>query len=126
MLFKRRCGSGAAGQCVYCAEPFCLSHGEIGSEHYEVCHRPKCRAKYQDLADHKEWVAKQYYVNMAGRCAEDACEGTPEVGCERCQLRFCLEHVRPRTVPEMDLMQRVNTITQMLCPHCTERRKLWD
>jgi len=126
MIFKRSCGAAAAGQCVYCGTLFCMEHGEHGEDHHEICHRPRCRAKYQDLFDHREWVVKHHHANLGGRCADDDCEGTPDIACERCHLRFCLEHVRPRPVREMDLMQRESTITQMLCPHCTARRKLWE
>ncbi len=124
-LRKRSCGRTATGQCVYCGEPFCDAHGFHGEEYYEVCDRPRCREKYDDLGHHRDWVARHRHDNMAGNCAADGCEADPEIGCQRCTLRFCPQHLRPRTVREGDL-DRVKTVQLMLCPHCSERRRLWD
>lgn len=124
-LRKRTCGVTASGQCVYCAEPFCREHGFHGEEYYEVCNRPHCRAKYEDLSHHRNWVARHLHDNLAGRCAADDCEEAPEIACQRCHLRFCHPHLHPRTVREGDL-DRVVTVQLMLCPHCSERRRLWD
>ncbi|MCK9486251.1 MAG: hypothetical protein M0R73_06030 [Dehalococcoidia bacterium] len=124
-LRRRACGLTAAGQCVYCGEPFCGSHGTRGEEYYEVCERAGCRAKYDDLAHHREWMERHRHDNLAGHCAEDDCEQAPEIACQRCTLRFCHPHLRPRTVQEGDL-DRVVTVQLMLCPHCSARRRLWD
>ncbi|MEX1023034.1 MAG: hypothetical protein WD058_07780, partial [Dehalococcoidia bacterium] len=114
----------ATGQCVYCAEPFCDAHGEHGEEYHEVCIRSGCRQKYDDLAHHREWVARQRHHNLGGRCAAEGCDDAPEIACQRCRLRFCHPHVRPRTVREADV-QRVSSVSLMLCPHCTARRRIW-
>lgn len=125
LIRKRVCGAEATGQCVYCAHTFCDAHGMHGEEYHEVCHRPDCRAKYDDLFAHREWVVRQQHDNLAGYCANEGCENAPDIGCERCHLRFCAEHLRPRTVQEGDL-DRVVLVQQMLCPHCSDRRKLWE
>lgn len=125
-IIRRSCGNAATGQCVYCAEHFCGEHGTHGEDYYEVCRRRKCRAKWEDLAAHKEWVARHYHDNLAGYCAADECEEALEIPCERCQLRFCLPHVRPTTVKEVELMGGESIRSLMLCPHCEARRKLWD
>ncbi len=124
-LRKRSCGVAASGQCVYCGEPFCDEHGIHGEEYHEVCVRESCKAKYDDLFHHRDWVARQQHANIEGRCAAEECEGDPEIGCERCRLRFCQGHLRPKTVREGDL-DRVVTVQLMLCPHCSDRRRLWD
>lgn len=124
-LRKRPCAVQATGQCVYCGEPFCDDHGFHGEEYHEVCERPQCRAKYDDLHHHREWMLRQRHDNQAGYCAAEECGEAPEIACQRCMLRFCQAHLRPRTVREGDL-DRFVTVQLMLCPHCTERRRLWD
>lgn len=104
---------------------FCGAHGEHGEDHHEICAQSACRAKYQDLFNHREWVATHHHDNLAGYCAADDCDRAPDVGCEGCHLRFCVPHVRPKGVPEMSL-DRTVTVSRMLCPHCIERRRLWD
>lgn len=124
-LRRRKCDRPASGQCVYCAATFCDAHGEHGIDHHEICTRSTCRAKYRDLFEHRDWVKKHHHDNLAGYCAADDCDSTADVGCEGCHLRFCIPHVRPKSVSEMKL-DRTVTVSRMLCPHCSERRRLWD
>jgi len=58
-------------------------------------------------------------------CAVEECREDPVVSCQRCQLRFCFEHVEPKTVTQRRLEGSMQE-QQMLCPHCAERRKIWD
>lgn len=124
-LFRKACGRPATGQCVYCGEPFCDRHGEHGEEYHEVCDRKACLAKYADVRQHKRWVQAHAHWNRDGLCAEDACESRMEHACERCRLRFCPEHLRLKSVIEEQGTRRRKR-TLLLCPHCRERRKIWD
>lgn len=97
-----------------------------GEDYYEICSRERCQAKYQDLSNHRDWVARQHHDNLAGYCAAEECDGAPEIGCERCRLRFCQPHVRATSVRVVELMGGESVRSQLLCHHCAGRRKLWD
>lgn len=122
---RRVCGAHATGQCVYCGALFCDTHGRHLEDYHEVCVRKECQAKWSDLLYHREWVKRQYRRNLQGMCAVDECREDPEVGCQRCQLRFCFDHVEPKTVTQRRMEMEMRE-QQMLCPHCAERRKIWD
>ncbi len=126
LLRRRTCGQSATGQCVYCGESFCDSHGIHGEDYYQVCARRRCQAKWQDLHSHKEWVSRHYHHNLAGYCADDKCEESLDISCERCTLRFCQDHVKATSVKEMSLIGFEEIRTLLLCPHCVERRRIWD
>jgi len=125
-VFKRGCGEPATALCVYCNEPFCDAHGTHGEEYYEICARDRCQAKYRDLGDHADWVRKHHHDNLAGYCAADECEEALDIPCERCGLRFCQPHVRSMSVRVVELLGGETMRTQLLCPHCVARRKIWD
>lgn len=125
-LRRRNCGVEPAGQCVYCGAPFCSDHGVLGEDYYQICHRDRCQTKRQDIADHKTWVARHYHDNLAGYCAAEGCDEALDIPCERCSLRYCQEHVRPTTVKEVDFVGAELIHRLLLCPHCADRRKLWD
>jgi len=126
LLRRRTCGVDPTGQCVYCGEPFCDDHGAQHEDYHEICHRERCQAKWQDLAGHKAWVARHHHDNLAGYCADDGCDEALDIPCERCSLKFCPEHIRLRTVKEIDFVGAEVVHQQMLCPHCTERRQIWE
>jgi len=111
--------------CVYCGEPFCADHGEHGADYLEVCARPGCNAKLQDVAAHQEWVRTHYARSRAGACVADGCTAPNEHECQRCRLRFCVEHLRAGTVTGYG-PGGAQRVAMMLCPHCLARRKLWD
>jgi len=126
ILGRRVCGADPTGQCVYCAESFCDTHGDHGEDYYEVCHRQKCAAKWNDLKQHKEWVARHYHHNLAGSCAAEGCDEALDISCERCKLRFCQPHVRATTVQELDFQGQEVVHLMLLCEHCADRRKVWE
>lgn len=126
LLRRRDCGSEPIGQCVYCGGAFCDEHGVVGEDYYQVCGRDRCQAKWQDIADHKDWVALHYHDNLAGYCAAEQCDEALDISCERCSLRYCQQHVRATTVRETDLVGTELIHQLLLCPHCADRRALWD
>lgn len=124
-LLRKPCGLAASGQCVYCGEPFCERHGDRGADYHEVCQRKACQAKFADVRDHKAWIVDHAYANATGMCAVDECGTRMEHGCERCRLRFCGEHLRLKSVVEERGLRKQKR-SLLLCPHCRERRKIWD
>lgn len=124
-FLRRACGAKPIGQCVYCGAPFCEQHGELGPDYHEVCIRPHCQAKFADVRGHREWIDAHRAPNRVSICAEDGCTERMQHLCQRCQLRFCEDHLKAATVVE----QRYDPPRKMaliLCTHCTARRRLWD
>lgn len=124
-ILRRACGRGAAGVCVYCAEPFCRDHGAVRPDYYEVCQRKACLAKFADVEAHHRWVEAHRPPNGMSMCAEDACQERMQHSCQRCRLRFCAQHLIDRPVTERRLEGTVRVV-QLMCPHCAGRRALWD
>ena len=121
---KRRCNALAAGQCVYCGEYFCSGCGVLGSDYQEVCCRPKCLAKYEDLNSHKAWIKKQTLKNKSGLCGSEECESEGLHRCEQCYLDFCskcLKHARAQVVRIRD----TKIVDKIICKHCVDRQKIW-
>ena len=126
-FLRRACGAEPIGQCVYCGAPFCADHGELHADHYEVCSRTTCRAKFADIRAHREWVLERQGRNASAMCAEDGCSDRMEHLCERCRLRFCHAHVKSGTVIEQRSdPPRRERVAAIMCGHCTARRRLWD
>ncbi len=124
-FLRRACGAPPIGQCVYCGAPFCAQHGERGEDYHEVCSRAGCRAKFADVRQHREWVEAHERPNRVSVCAHDGCEDRMQHACQRCQLRFCDEHVKAGRLVE----QRYDPprkVTMIMCAHCTARRRFWD
>ena len=124
-FLRRSCGAPPIGQCVYCGEVFCERHGELGPEFHQVCSRPACQAKYIDVQHHQAWIEEHRAANRVSMCAEDLCEERMQHSCQRCQLRFCDEHLRVRQVLERR-ESPPREMSLLLCAHCTARRRIWD
>lgn len=124
-LFRRACGRAAMGECVYCARAFCVDHGTRGEEFIEVCMRPTCRTKAQDVLRHQEWRRTHAEANRAARCAHDQCEERMRHECSQCRLSFCEAHVHERAVTS-HLTTPAQRVLVVMCAHCTARRRLWD
>ena len=124
-FLRRACGRDAVGVCVYCAEPFCSDHGRVHPEYYEVCQRKDCLTKFADVGAHHRWLDTHRWANSTSMCAEDECQERMQHSCQRCRLRFCDTHLIDKAVTEFRLEGRVRTV-QLMCPHCAERRVLWD
>ena len=124
-FLRRGCGSPAGGTCVYCGESFCLDHGALLPDYYAVCQRKLCLAKFADVQAHFRWLEAHAPKNRTAMCAEGACEERMQHSCQRCHLRFCEEHLLDQPVTERRLEGAVRVV-QLLCPHCANRRNLWD
>ena len=124
-FLRRACGAAPIGQCVYCGAPFCAQHGELGPGYHEVCSRAACQAKFADVRAHRAWIDGHRGPNTVSMCAHDDCRERMLHQCQRCQLRFCNEHLKAGSVLE----QRYDPprkMTLLLCMHCIARRRLWD
>lgn len=119
------CGRDASGQCVYCGEAFCDDHGVHGEDYLEVCNRPKCRAKLDDVQSHQDWIRRMRVANDLKICAIEVCRAPMQHECSRCRLLFCTDHLRAMEITDRrtDPPRRVAAV---LCNHCAARRKLWD
>ena len=124
-FLRRGCGRESAGLCVYCAAPFCTDHGSLNADYYQVCNRKLCLAKFADIEAHQRWLDAHQSPNRMSMCAEDGCQERMQHSCQRCRLRFCDTHLIDKAVTEFRLEGRVRTV-QLMCPHCAERRVLWD
>lgn len=125
-LLRRGCGAEPSGQCVYCGEPFCAEHGEHGEDYHEVCMRSNCQEKYRDVHDHQAWIRQQRPLNDMSMCADDSCGERMLHACQRCDLRFCAEHVQRKEISEHTLFEGKKRVMLLLCTHCAERRRIWD
>lgn len=123
-FLRHSCGLAAAGQCVYCGEPFCADHGTRGEDYIEVCARRTCRAKFDDVQAHQTWRARSAHANRTSVCADPTCSERMQHRCQRCQLMFCAEHLRDQRILDrsFDPPRRVPVL---LCAHCIARRSLW-
>lgn len=124
-FLRRSCGRPAVGQCVYCGDRFCADHGLRGEDFIEVCSRPRCRAKFDDVRSHQQWREGAAEYNRTSVCAHDECRDRMEHRCQRCRLMFCQAHLRDRVILDrsLDPPRRMPTL---LCMHCMARRELWD
>lgn len=121
---RRACGRAATGQCVYCGELFCGTHGDHGSDYYEVCRRKSCVAKYDDVHAHQRWILDHRGSNDLSMCAADECRERMQHACERCRLKFCEAHLGEHMVPTSVIGG--DKELAMLCMHCIARRVIWD
>lgn len=119
------CGQDAGGQCVYCGEPFCDDHGLHGEDYLEVCNRPKCLAKLDDVRSHQDWVRRMRAANELRVCANESCRTEMQYQCTRCRLLFCADHLRSMEITERRY-DPPRQVAAVLCGHCAARRKLWD
>lgn len=123
-FLRRGCGRAAVTDCVYCARPFCLEHGERAAQFMDVCARKNCQRKKVDLDEHTEWKARVELANRVSVCADETCEERMRHECSRCRLFFCAEHVREMRVRDTSRHPPVE-VKGLVCPHCAERRKIW-
>jgi hypothetical protein len=119
------CGNDASGQCVYCGDPFCGEHGVHCEDYLEICDRPKCRAKLDDVQSHQDWVRLVRAVNDLEICAIEECRLPMQDQCARCRLIFCIGHLQSMEIMEHRYDPPLR-MAAVLCDHCAARRKLWD
>ena len=123
-FLRSGCGRPAVIDCVFCARPFCLEHGERGEQYMDVCARKRCQAKRRDLVAHEEWKARAGHANRVSVCAGEECDVRQRHQCSRCRLLFCADHVSEMRVRDTSRQPAVE-VRAVVCEHCAQRRKLW-
>src|SRR5262245_57951448 len=112
------CNQPAIGLCQYCARPFCAKHGTVMDEAQEVCNRPNCVSKRDDLVVHLVYKARATQLNATGRCGVEGCGARMTEECVRCEQLFCEVHASPRE--DIFITENKVRIKRManLCEHC--------
>ena len=120
----RRCRDPLLGQCQYCARGFCARHGEIQDDGQEICVEDRCQRLRADVAQHLVFKAEARERNADSYCGEPACAQPHSLLCDRCNCRFCEDHLRQiiMTIPRGGELQ---TEAIMICDHCHSRLPLW-
>jgi hypothetical protein len=118
------CGAPRLGVCQYCARAFCERHGVVMEDGQEVCSRPNCVAKKEDLVLHLEYRSRVDVRNRGKECGIEVCAGTIVSQCTRCQGYFCAVHVQARRDTALENGVRFERWAA-LCEHCFVRRPIW-
>ena len=113
------CGAPATALCVYCGRSFCLKHGEVMEDGYEVCSRKLCVEKKLELREHVTYKGAVLERNRRRLCGAEVCQVELQVQCNRCRGYFCLTHTQP-------WLETVTEKPERTCAHCLQRRPLWD
>ncbi len=124
-MLRRACGREAVTSCVYCGQPFCLTHGERGDDFQDVCHRRACTVKLRDLEAHTTWRREVLVSNRVSMCAQIECGERMRFSCSQCRLLFCDLHVREHDVKDTRV-QPPRKVRALVCAHCVERRRIWE
>ena len=103
---------------------FCADHGDLFGETEEVCDRPRCQAKKDDLAQHLSFLVQARTRNGEGWCGLPQCDEAPASHCERCGPRYCLAHLRETLVTATHHGERGSDVLR-LCVHCLTRAEVW-
>ena len=118
----RACGKPGVAVCQYCGRSFCDEHGDRLGDNQEICHTKDCARKKEDLEQHFAYRANVSERNATQRCGEERCGTQAQFECSKCRGRFCVDHLRERTVELRDGA----TMRGSVCAHCHKRRKLWS
>lgn len=119
-----RCHNVAERTCQYCGRKFCQVHTYHAVDHNEVCTRPRCVAKYEDLLVHTAYTARVFQRNNAGLCGIEDCGPHPGFECSLCKGHFCGEHLTDRMYPFSEGWVSIDRPVS-ICACCWERRKIW-
>ncbi len=123
-FLRQACLNDAIASCVYCGRKFCDEHGERGPDHIDTCSRKACRKKLADVLAHQQWKQRGQEQNVGAICAVEECGERMGHRCNRCQLMFCIEHVRNMRMVSRSSMRDQGRI--VVCGHCRGRQGIWD
>ena len=120
----RRCREPLVGQCQYCASGFCAHHGRVQDDGQEICRRDRCERLRVDVERHLIFKLAARERNQFTHCGEPGCPQPHTLICERCNCRYCEDHIRQviMTVPRGGELQ---TEAVAICDHCRARLPLW-
>jgi hypothetical protein len=121
----RRCRRPTSHTCQYCGRAFCPEHGAALADGQEVCLRPICRAKLDDVETHQHFRDRVRQRNFSGACGLDGCAERPLYQCSLCKGVFCPGHISDRLWTTRT-RRMVDRRPVAACPHCWDRRKIWS
>ena len=113
------------GQCQYCAKGFCARHGLIQDDGQEICVEDRCERLRVDVEQHLIFKQDARARNDSQQCGEPDCANPFSLRCERCNCRYCEDHMRQviMTIPRGSELQ---TEAVLICDHCRARLPLWS
>jgi hypothetical protein len=123
--FYSRCGLLTLSICQYCGRGFCAQHGEASSPDRQICCRPRCQEKEQDLARHQVFRERALLRNKHGLCGIDGCLEPLAGQCSKCEGTYCDCHLSSGTETVREGIVRFSR-PAAFCEHCRARRKLWS
>ena len=120
----RRCKRTPVAVCQFCGRDFCDVHTGLRVGEEEVCARPRCLEKHQDLQAHIIYRTAATARSARGFCGAEDCEERRSGQCSKCQALFCEQHLHER---EESYRQGMATLKRpvSVCDHCAARVKLW-
>lgn len=120
----RRCREPMIGQCQYCAKGFCARHGQIQQDGQEICVEARCERLRVDVELHLVFKATARERNQDLRCGEPDCGQSHTLRCDRCNCRFCEDHLR-QVIMTTTRGGELQTEAVAICDHCRARLPLW-
>lgn len=121
----RRCRQPLAGQCQYCAKGFCPQHGKVQPDGQEICVDDRCQRLRLDVEQHLIFKQDARARNHDGGCGEPVCDQALAKLCDRCQCRFCFQHLR-QVILTVNRGGELQAEAQLICDHCRARLPLWS
>jgi hypothetical protein len=119
-----RCHEPVVAVCQYCGRDFCSQHTGLRAGGDEVCSRPICLQKHEDLKAHMTYRADAIDRSNRGFCAVPDCTNPRAGQCSKCHALYCEEHLRDR-IESVRQGMLVLKRPVSLCDHCGARLKLW-
>jgi hypothetical protein len=122
--FFHTCGQPGVAICQYCGDTFCGQHGSRLADGQEICYRPRCRRKKDDLDRHGIYKESVVRRNNERLCGDPSCDQPPAGQCSKCHGVFCHHHLEEQEI-EVRRGPTVRRVRGSLCGHCRDRRRLW-
>jgi hypothetical protein len=120
-----RCRRPPVAVCQYCGRDACTEHIGLREGTDEVCTRPICLEKHEDLKAHLVYRTAATTRSNRGLCGHPDCPQPRAGQCSKCQALFCDRHLQDR---EETYRQNMAVLKRpvSLCDHCAARMKLWS
>ncbi len=119
-----RCRERLLGQCQYCAKGFCERHGRIQDDGQEICVADRCERLRVDVELHLVFRVAAKERNRNSRCGEPACAQPHTLSCERCNSRYCEDHLK-QVIMTVMRGGELQAEAVAMCDHCRARLPLW-
>lgn len=120
----RRCHRPPVAVCQYCGRDFCGLHTGVRAGEDEICARPICREKHDDLKAHLAYRDAATERSNRGFCGFPECVQPRSGQCSKCHALFCDAHLQDREETFRQGMAQLKRPV-CVCDHCAARIKLW-